>query len=574
VVLGGERLFEWRFSDLIPPLLARAARPVRASDQAVETMMSAEPMEEAWWRGAVIYQIYPRSFRDSDGDGVGDLQGIIAGLDHVASLGVDGIWLSPFYRSPMKDFGYDVSGYCDVDPQFGTMADFEALVARAHELGLKVIIDQVWSHTSNEHPWFGESAASRDNPRADWYVWADARADGSPPNNWQATFGGPSWTWATRRRQYYLHNFLVEQPDLNFWNPQVQDAVLDVARFWLERGVDGFRLDVINFIVQDRELRDNPVAPYTSPPATPTRFQSHVRDRSQPQALEFLSRLRTLMDGYPGRMTVGEIVDDNAFERQQEYTRPPDRLDTAYTFHLLAARRATAELFLSALAAWEHAPGWPAWSLGNHDVDRFASRLAGGDPRLARTLLAALVCLRGTVFLYQGEELGLPQADVPFERLRDPFAIAAYEGGAFRDGARTPMPWSREGPSAGFSTSAETWLPLDPAHRPLAVAEQAANPQSMLAFTRRLIAVRRASRALKFGSATPVAGLADKGVLAFERRDGDERLLCIFDLSGRDHAIEVGADAMSLFALPGTPLQVEGRLALPAFGGAVLRVFG
>jgi alpha-glucosidase len=528
----------------------------------------AEPGRD-WWRGAVVYQIYPRSFRDSDGDGVGDLKGIIEGLDHVASLGVDAVWISPFYRSPMKDFGYDVSDYCDVDPTFGTLADFDALLETAHGLGLKVIIDQVWSHTSDAHPWFEASAAGREGDKADWYVWADAKADGSPPNNWQASFGGPSWTWSPRRRQYYLHNFLVEQPDLNYWTPAVQDAILEVARFWLDRGVDGFRLDVINFIVHDRELRDNPVAPYRRPPSMPTRFQSHVFDRSRPEALAFLARLRAVMDGYEERMTVGEIVDEQPFARQQEYTAPPDRLDTAYTFHLLTASQATPDLFLEAMAAWDAAPGWPSWSLGNHDVDRFASRLAHGNARLARTLMAVLMCLRGTIFLYQGEELGLPQADVPFAKLRDPFAIAAWDGGAFRDGARTPMPWTPQVPSAGFSTSEDTWLPLDPAHRPLAISAQNEDPASLLAFTRDLVALRRASPALRLGDMAAID--APPGVLAFERRSDGEGLLCVFDLGGSPTSVPIGQGWRSLLAFPEAPeLDPAGRLALPAFGAAIL----
>jgi alpha-glucosidase len=245
-----------------------------------------------WWRGAVIYQIYPRSFLDTNGDGVGDLAGVIAKLDYIAALGVDGIWLSPFYPSPMKDFGYDVSDYVGVDPLFGTLADFDALLAGAHARGLKVIIDQVWSHTSDKHSWFVESTSSRDNPKADWYVWADPKPDGTPPNNWLAVFGGASWTWSTTRRQYYLHNFLVEQPDLNLWRPEVRAAILDVARFWLDRGVDGFRLDVINFIVHDAELRDNPAAGLSATPAQVTQMQRHVFDRSRPEALGFIAELR------------------------------------------------------------------------------------------------------------------------------------------------------------------------------------------------------------------------------------------------------------------------------------------
>ncbi|HEX4741804.1 MAG TPA: alpha-glucosidase [Caulobacteraceae bacterium] len=528
-----------------------------------------------WWRGAVIYQVYPRSFRDSNGDGVGDLRGVIAGLDHIAGLGVDALWLSPFYRSPMKDFGYDVSDYCDVDPQFGSLADFDDLLAAARARGLKVIVDQVWAHTSEQHPWFKASAVSREGDKADWYVWADARPDGSPPNNWQASFGGPSWTWVPARRQYYFHNFLVEQPDLNYWNADVQDAILDVARFWLDRGVDGFRLDVINYVIHDKELRDNPTAEYSRSPALPTNFQRHVFDRSRPEALAFLARLRKLMDGYPERMTVGEIVDEAPFARQQEYTTPPDRLDTAYTFHFLSARKPTVELFARAIEGWSGAPGWPSWSLGNHDVDRYASRLAGDDPRLTRTLLAALMCLRGTIFLYQGEELGLPQAQIPRERLRDPFAIAAYDGGAFRDGARTPIPWTADEPSAGFSAAAETWLPVDPAHRPLSIEAQDGREDSMLSFTRRLIAFRRESEALRSGQACLAPHGDQDGVLAFERRTTGEALLCLFELAGSDRRLDAAAGARLVFEVGGACLQESGRrleLHLPACGAAVLRL--
>ena len=495
-------------------------------------------MAPEWWRGAVIYQIYPRSFRDTDGDGVGDLPGVLEKLDYVASLGVDGLWLSPFFRSPMKDFGYDVSDYRDVDPLFGSLVDFDAVLARAHALGLKVIIDQVWSHTSNLHPWFVESAASRDNPKANWYVWADAKPDGTPPNNWQATFGGPSWTWNPRRRQYYLHDFLSEQPDLNYWNPAVQDAILDVARFWLDRGVDGFRLDVINHVFHDRELRDNPPANHPTTPGTTTGFQRHVWDKSRPEALPFLGRLRAVVDGYDDRMMVGEVFDDASLERQREYTAPPNRLHTAYSFFLLQAPEASPALFAEALNSWADAPGWPSWSLGNHDVERVATRLArSGDRRQTETLMAALLCMRGTIFLYQGEELGLPQADVPFERLRDPFAIAAYTGGSGRDGARTPMPWTADGPSAGFSDSAETWLPVESAHRPLAAATQERDPTSILAFVRRFIGLRRGSSALRHGAAM-VRSMPD-GVLGFERRAPDERLLCLFELAGQAASIEI-----------------------------------
>ena len=525
-----------------------------------------------WWKTAVVYQIYPRSYLDTDGDGVGDLKGVASKLDYIASLGVDAIWLSPFFRSPMKDFGYDVSDYCDVDPLFGTLADFDALLAGVHARGLKLIIDQVWSHTSDRHPWFIESAATPDNPKADWYVWADAKPDGSPPNNWLATFGGPSWTWNARRRQYYLHNFLTSQPDLNYWNPDVQDAILDVARFWLDRGVDGFRLDVVNMFFHDHDLKDNPVARHNRPPATATEFQVHVHDRSQPETLVFVERLRALMDAYEDRMTVGETVAAHALELQQEYTEGEKRLHTAYSFYLLSARSATPELFAQTLRAWGQASGWPAWSLGNHDVPRFPTRLTdGADPRQVKGLLALLLCLRGGPYLYQGDELGLPQAHVPFERLQDPFAIAAYTGDAYRDGARTPMPWRGDDANGGFSSAAETWLPVDPAHLPLAVAAQEADPASMLHFTREFLRLRKSLPALQIGAAKVLD--APAGVLAFERACLGERVLCLFEMSGQAavfaHPDLPAGHAQALYF--GASFE-GGQVRLPPFAMAVLKL--
>jgi alpha-glucosidase len=484
----------------------------------------------SWLRGGVVYQIYPRSFRDTDGDGVGDLKGVIEKLEHVASLGVDAIWISPFFRSPMKDYGYDVSDYRGVDPLFGSLDDADALVKRAHELGLKVIIDQVWSHSSDQHAWFAESRATRDNAKADWYVWADARPDGSPPNNWQAMFGGPSWTWDARRRQYYLHNFLPEQPDLNLRNPAVQEALLDVARFWLERGVDGFRLDVVNFWMHDAQLRDNPARNLQRSPARPHQFQRHLYDRTQPETLDFVARLRSLLDEY-GAVAVGEIEDEEPIKVQREYTDGPDRLHTAYSFTFLRPRAMTPALVLDALAQWESARGWPAWAFSNHDVVRFPTRLAEDDPQRIKLMLALLLSLRGTPFLYQGDELGLPHADIPFERLRDPEAIAFWPSGIGRDGARTPMPWMRDAHMAGFTDAADAWLPLDPRHRALAADVQEQDPESVLAFARGMIALRRASPALRHGSFVAY-DQAPEGVLAFERESPDQKVLCFFNLSG------------------------------------------
>ena len=483
-----------------------------------------------WWRGAVIYQVYPRSFADANGDGIGDLAGITDHLDHIAALGVDAVWLSPFFTSPMKDFGYDVADYCDVDPVFGDLADFDRLIARAHALGLKIITDLVLAHTSDQHVWFTESRQSRTADRADWYVWADAGPDGAPPNNWQSVFAGPAWTWDARRGQYYMHNFLPEQPQLNLHNGQVQDALLDVARFWLDRGVDGFRFDAINFAMHDPQLTDNPPAP----PGRRTRpfdYQAHVHNQSQPQIPAFLARVRGLMDLYPGRFSVAEVVGEAAEPEMQAFTADDRHLNSAYGFAYLYADALTPDLVRGANAAWNGAPGqgWPSWAFSNHDAPRAVSRWSEGrDPdRFARMAMLLLMALRGNVFVYQGEELGLPQANVPFDRLVDPEAIANWPRTLGRDGARTPMPWRAAAPHAGFSTI-EPWLPVDPRHPPLAVDRQDADPASMLNLTRRLIALRKREPALRLGSLRFLD--APAAVLAFERTRGDDTLTCVFNL--------------------------------------------
>lgn len=521
-------------------------------------------MSTDWLRGAVIYQIYPRSFRDSDGDGVGDLKGAIEKLDYIASLGCDAIWLSPFFTSPMKDYGYDVSDYTGVDPLFGSLADADALIKRAHELGLKVIIDQVWSHSSDQHAWFTESRSSRDSPKADWYVWADAKPDGSPPNNWQAMFGGCAWTWDARRRQYYLHNFLSEQPDLNVRNPAVQKALLDVARFWLDRGIDGFRLDVVNFFVHDAQLRDNPpITTLKRAPPRPHQFQRHLYSRTQPETLQFIARLRAVLDQY-GAMAVGEIEDEEPLKVQREYTDGPDRLHTAYSFFLLRQRELTSAVIKDAMTQWDGARGWPSWSFSNHDVIRFPTRLAGDDPQRTKLMLALLLALRGAIFLYQGDELGLPHADVPYERLRDPEAIAFWPSGIGRDGARTPMPWQRSANMAGFTDAPDAWLPLDPRHAELAVDVQESDPNSVLAFTRRMIALRKSSAALREGEFVSLD--APESLLAFERRAGDERVLCLFNLVAGPIVRPLPVGAVTKLTV-GEVQEGAGSVTLGAFSG-------
>jgi alpha-glucosidase len=526
--------------------------------------------DEPWWRGAVIYQIYPRSFFDADGDGIGDLRGITEKLEYVASLGVDGIWLSPFFPSPMKDFGYDVSDYRDVDPSFGTLGDFDDLLSCAHQLGLKVIIDQIYSHTSNEHPWFVASAASKDGPMADWYVWADAKADGTPPNNWQSIFGGAAWTWHPPRRQYYLHNFLSEQPDLNLHAPAVQAEILDVAKFWLERGVDGFRLDVATCYAHDPDLRDNPPAAYAAPPLLTYFFQRHIYDKERPETLPFIGRLRALTDSYPDRMMVGEVGGEDDLAVQIEYSDGPERLHTCYSFYLLKSGQATPALFGEAIRPWSGLRSWPSWSLGNHDVMRFPTRFGGASPpaQQVHALIAALLCLRGAIFLYQGDELGLPQAHVPFDKRKDPFALRSFTNDPSRDGARTPFPWSSAAPSGGFSTTGETWLPIDPSHLLLSVEGQESQPRSHLEVTRRLIGLRSSHPALRTGDVEVLDG--GEQVLALVRTSGAQRILCAINL-GAEAATFTHAGLASAALLDSGLIGSRSgdRLELPPFGGVL-----
>jgi len=489
-----------------------------------------------WWRGGVIYQVYPRSFQDTNGDGVGDLPGIMRRLDHIASLGVDAIWLSPIFQSPQADMGYDVSDYIEVDRLFGTMEDFDALVSRAHDLGLKVIIDQVLSHTSDQHPWFRESRLNRTNARADWFVWADPMKDGSPPNNWPSVFGGRAWEWNPSRGQYYFHNFLLEQPDLNFHNSKVQDAVLDVMRFWLERGVDGFRFDTVNYYFHDQQLRNNPPArrpehlPYA---VNPYDMQEHRYSKSQPENVDFLRKVRKLLNRYPDTTSVGEVGDSHkAVPLMAEYTSGGDKLHMCYSFEFLG-NEFSAEHFRSRIETFFKASqdGWPCWSFSNHDVNRHMTRWAkySQNPMdLGRQAVALLTSFKGTVCLYQGEELGLPEANILYEELTDPPGKRFWPEYKGRDGCRTPMPWDAGEAPNGFSTG-KPWLPVKPEHSALAVAGQDADPDSMLNFYRRILAWRKEHDALIEGDIAFFR--TAEPVLAFRRFDADGDIVCIFNLS-------------------------------------------
>ena len=530
-----------------------------------QTIFSAPP----WWKGAVVYQIYPHSFFDADNDGTGDLAGITRKLDYVVRLGVDAIWLSPFFRSPMADFGYDVSDHKDIDPVFGAMTDFEALLEKAHSLGLKVIIDQIYSHTSDRHEWFQESRSGRQQPKSDWYVWAEPKEDGTPPNNWLSLFGGPAWSWDSCRKQYYFHDFLREQPDLNFHNPSVRAALLDIARFWLNKGVDGLRLDVANFYFCDSQLRDNP--PWLdSPRERPYQFQRHLYDRSRPENLKFAEELRRLTDRYEDRMLVAEIGSQSYLGRSIEYTQGEKRFHTAYNFLMLENGPLSASLVRQAFQLWNSNSAWPSWSFSNHDVERVATRWGGQQAPVAfaRMLVCLLLCLRGTIFLYQGEELGLPQANVPRESLKDPEGIRFWPHSLGRDGARTPFPWNHDRPHAGFS-DVSPWLPVDQRHAALAVDVQEPNPDSVLNLARRVIAVRRSRGALRHGGI--VFENAREPVLRFQRQWQEEAIHCIFNLGATPARVAVSGGVQERLAgMPQKAKKDGDALVLPAYGFAVL----
>lgn len=529
-----------------------------------------------WWRAATIYQIYPRSFQDSDGDGVGDLPGITRRLDHVAALGVGAIWLSPVFTSPMADMGYDVSDYTNIDPLFGTLDDFDTLMARAHDLGLKVIIDQVLSHSSDQHPFFQQSRADRSSPKADWYVWADAKPDGTPPNNWLSVFGGPAWTWEPRRRQYYLHNFLAAQPDFNVHNPEVQDWLLGVMRFWLERGVDGFRLDTVNFYMHDLMLRDNPPLVYENGdiPAETYGMQDHIYSKTQPENIAFLERMRALTDEYSDRCMVGEVGEGHrAMEVMADYTRGGNRLHMAYSFDMLGPSF-TAEHFRSRIKSFfSHASdGWPCWSFSNHDVARHVSRWAdhAQDPEtLAKQAIAMLCSFEGTIGIYQGEELGLEQAELDYHELTDPPGLRFWPEVKGRDGCRTPMVWDATQPNAEFSP-AKPWLPVRDSQAARAVAQQTDN-RSVLAFYRGMLAYRQGSDLLKQGRTRFVDG--PEPVLMHHRNIGDRVLSCVFNLS--PDPVQVKAAHIGAITGPSQAAELtETALHLGANGFAFLEPSG
>jgi len=526
-----------------------------------------------WWRDAVIYQIYPRSFQDDNGDGVGDLKGITRRLPHIASLGVDCIWLSPIFTSPQKDMGYDVSNYTDIDPLFGTLADFDELISTAHALGLKVITDQVLSHTSNQHPWFKQSRQSRESVNADWYVWADPLPDGSPPTNWISHFGGPAWEFDPQRGQYYLHNFLASQPDLNFHNPDVQDAILETCKFWLDRGLDGFRLDTVNYYVHDQQLRSNPPA-QAEPEVIPNDLygmQDNIHNKNRPENLAFLECLRALTDQYEDIMMVGEVgeMGTRSIKIMGQYTEGKSRLHMAYSFAMLGPDFSV-DHFRTCIEGFQQgAPeGHPKWSFSNHDVPRHVTRWgdhAVDEDHMTRLACAMLMSFEGSIGIYQGEELGQTETELTYDELTDPPALRFWPGIKGRDGCRTPMVWEKDEPNAGFSAGSP-WLPVKEPQQDRAVDAQEVANDSALHFYRRAIAFRKAQPALRMGK-TSFLSLPEP-ILAFQRIADDQTLTCAFNLSKEPQSLNIsGAAALTG---PHHAELTDTTLTLPGNGFAYL----
>lgn len=490
-----------------------------------------------WWKTGIVYQIYPRSFMDASGDGVGDLRGIADRLDHCVWLGIDAIWLSPIYRSPMADFGYDVADYRDIDPLFGTLADFDHLLAAAHERGLRVILDWVPNHTSDQHEWFVEARSSRENPKRDWYIWADPKPDGSAPNNWLSYFGGPAWTFDEATGQYYLHNFAPEQPELNYRNPAVKDAMFAELRFWLDRGVDGFRIDVVDRLLKDPALRDNPPNPnYIAGRDSPTEALSRVHSEYAPGTLDVIREFRAVIKSYPDRVMIGEIAYSldldfiTAFYGDHE----DDVMDLPFNFGLILTEWGGQQIRDYVNTYEEALPrhGWPNYVLGNHDMHRIATR-AGGQAG-ARLAALLLLTLRGTPFIYYGDEIGMENVAIPDDRVQDPFGRNVP--GFTRDVARTPMQWSSAA-NAGF-TQATPWLPLADDFATVNVAAQRDDPTAMLTLYHRLIAYRRDNPALTLGTYTEVDYPPD-GVFAYLRQHDGQRRLIVLNFQNTDKQVAI-----------------------------------
>jgi len=518
-----------------------------------------------WWQDGVVYQIYPRSFQDSNGDGVGDLPGIESRLDHLLALGVDAVWISPFYPSPMADFGYDVADYCGVDPIFGTIADFDSLIAAVHAHGLKLILDFVPNHTSDRHPWFLESCTSRDNPKRDWYLWRDAKPDGGYPNNWMSNFGGPGWTWDETTGQFYYHSFLRQQPDLNWHNPEVRNAIYAAMRFWLDKGVDGFRMDVLWLLIKDAAFRDNLPNPEWTPGASSFWSVLPTYTADQPETRQIVREMRQILDAYAERVLIGEIYLPLP-ELVRYYGDSLDGAQMPFNFHLIQTEWAAGPI--AALIHEYEAllpPGaWPNWVIGNHDQPRIASRIGPAEARVAAMLL---LTLRGTPTIYYGEEIGMTNGNIAPDQVQDPAEKNQPGISMGRDPERTPMLWDNS-PHAGFTAGAP-WLPVNPAYERASVAAQAAQERSMLALYRRLIALRRSHPALHAGELLDVR--AKRGVLSYSRALGSERFQILLNLTTELQTANCGHGHIVLTTImDGEGARVGGPIAIEASEGLLI----
>ncbi|UFH57434.1 alpha-amylase family glycosyl hydrolase [Spirosoma sp. KNUC1025] len=490
--------------------------------------MNQEQTNYEWWQEGIIYQIYPRSYQDSNGDGIGDLQGILKRLDYLKELGITAVWLSPIFPSPMADFGYDISDYQGIHPLFGTLSDFDELVNAVHNRGLKLILDLVPNHTSDQHPWFLESRSSRDNPKRDWYIWHDSLPDGGVPNNWLSVFGGPAWEWDEATGQYYYHAFLKEQPDLNWRNPEVQEAMLNVMRFWLEKGVDGFRVDVMWHMIKDKNLRDNPPNPNYQPYMATYDQLLPVYSTDQSEVHELVLQMRQVLDGYDSRLLIGEIyLPINQLVAY--YGIDGKGAHLPFNFQLLLLPW-DARQIAAAIDQYEGAlpeSGWPNWVLGNHDQARISSRVGKEQARVAALLL---LTLRGTPTIYYGEEIGMRDVPIPFDEIQDPQGLNMPDKNLSRDPARTPMQWSR-GLNAGF-TEGKPWLRLARDFSRENVERQQDDPYSVLSFYKRLIKLRQQEPALMVGDYIPV--YSDAQLIVYIRQlEGHPRFLILLNLSHR-----------------------------------------
>jgi alpha-glucosidase len=519
--------------------------------------------ELAWWQRGVIYQIYPRSFQDSNGDGIGDLPGICARLDYVVALGVDAVWISPIYPSPMADFGYDVADYCNVDPMFGSLDEFKQLMGRAHGLGLKVLLDFVPNHSSDRHPWFEESRSSRDNPKRDWYLWRDPAPDGGPPNNWLSRMGGSAWEWDELTGQYYYHAFLREQPDLNWRNPHVRRAMDNVLRFWLDLGVDGFRVDVLWLLIKDAQFRDNPPNPSYRPgePEHHRQLQTYTED--QPEIHEIVRSMRATLREYGERVLIGEIYLPVP-QLVKYYGANGDGADMPFNFQLLNARWNAGEI-AGMIQDYDRAlpkHAWPNWVLGNHDNPRVASRVGATQARVAAVLL---LTLRGTPTLYYGDEIGMTDGVIAADEIRDPAELRQPGAGQGRDPERTPMQWAGSLPNAGF-TEGKPWLPIAST---TSVREQDGEASSILTLYRALLSLRRSHIALVQGTIEKVAAYGD--VLTYERRYRNQRIFVALNMGVDDATVQSRAGVVLLSTVPSRNGQAlaQGAVSLAA-GEAVI----